>query len=133
MSSSSSAYNVPLSIYRNREWLQQFTLQNPDGSAVSLLGDDLSLIVMRKSYIVLASIAPFSVDLSTGTIVFLFSDGETGTLVPSTTLDITEGAYTWQFLRRTTNNPNTDLIAAGALTVCDSPPFPVSPIPLTYE
>ena len=129
----SSAYNVPLSIWRNREWLQQFTIQNPDGSPVPLEGDALSLIVLRKGYVVLASIAPLSVDLTTGVIVFLFSDTETGTLVPSATLDVTEGSFSWQFLRRTANNPNTDLISAGPLQVCDSPPFPVSPIPMSYE
>jgi hypothetical protein len=128
-----AAYNIPLSIFRNREWLQQFSILNPDGSAVPLLGDALSLVVLRKGYVVLASIEPASVDLTSGVIIFLFSDSETGSLVPSATLDITEGAYTWQFLRRTANNPNTDLIAAGNLTVNDSPPFPVSPIPISYE
>jgi hypothetical protein len=128
-----SAYNIPLSIFRNREWLQQFTIQNADGSPVQLLGDALALIVMKKGYVMLASIEPASVDLTTGVIVFLFSDTETGTLVPSATLDLTEGNYSWQFLRRTANNPNTDLIACGSLTVGDSPPFPTTPTPINYE
>jgi hypothetical protein len=126
----SSAYNVPLSIFRNREWLQQFTIQNPDGSPVPLEGDALSLVVLRKGFIALGNITP-AINTTTGAISFLFTDAETGMLVPSSTLDVTEGAYSWQFLRRAATNPNSDLMCTGPLTVNDSPPFPTTATPAT--
>ena len=115
--------DVPLTIWRNREWIQQFTIQNADGTPVSLLGDTLALVVLRNGSVALSNITP-SVDVATAQIVFLFSDGQTALLVPSATLDIAEGTYTWQFIRRAANNPNSDLLSAGPLTVNDSPPFP---------
>ena len=115
--------DVPLTIWRNREWIQQFTIQNADGTPVSLLGDTLALVVLRNGSVALSNITP-SVDVATAQIVFLFSDGQTALLVPSATLDIAEGTYTWQFIRRAANNPNSDLLSTGPLTVNDSPPFP---------
>ena len=120
--------NVPLTIWRNREWIQQFTIQNPDGTPVSLFGDELSLMVLRNGYIALSNISP-TVDTTTAQVVFLFSDAQTAVLVPSSTLDITEDTYTWQFIRRAANNPNSDLLSTGPLTVNDSPPFPQAATP----
>jgi hypothetical protein len=103
-------------------------LLNVDRTPVPTNGDALSLVVLREGHIALANVTP-TIDAATGTIVFLFSDAETGLLVPSSTLGVTEGNYSWQFLRRAANNPNSDLMAAGPLNVLDSPPFPSTPTP----
>jgi hypothetical protein len=123
MATSAMAYNVPLTIYRNREWLQIFYLQNADGTPLTIVGDKLSLVVLEDGRTVLTNSTP-AIDYTKGQISFLFGDSATGTLTPSDYFTARESGYGWQFIRMPNGNPNSDLMAAGPLTVEESPPFP---------
>ena len=114
-----NAYAIALSIFRNREWVQQFYLQNADGSPLQTVGDVFSLVVLSGSRVALSSVSPV-LDSTLGTVTFTSSDTETGKLIASTTT----AGYVWQFIRIANGKINSDLLAAGPLNVGESPPFP---------
>jgi hypothetical protein len=109
-------YNVALSIFRNREWVQPFAVQN-NGVNIDISKDSLRLVVLQGPSIVLQNLAP-TVSSGSATCTFVFIDGDTGKLTAN------ENDYSWQFLRKPYLAINTDLLTSGPLTVLESPPFP---------
>ena len=109
-------YSVALSIFRNREWIQPFTVQN-NGVNIDISKDALALVVLQGPSIVLQNLSP-TVSSGSASCTFVFVDGDTEQLTAN------ENDYTWQFLRKAYQATNTDLLSAGPLTVLESPPFP---------
>jgi hypothetical protein len=122
-----NAYNVPLSIYRNRIWLQAFSLYSEINSPLDVSQDTLALVVfptppVSGSVPVLANTAP-TVDVNV--VTFTTADALTGILTAG-------NPYTWQFLRAPYGSPSgsgTAVVVSGPLNVGDSPPFPYSSLP----
>jgi|SRR5215469_10970988 len=108
-------YNVSLSIWRNRQWSQQFTVSE-QGVAIDISRDQLALIVLSGPDVILSNTKPL-VSSGSGTCSFVYSDLETETLT-------TNARYVWQFLRKPVGAVNSDLLTAGPLNVSESPPFP---------
>ena len=116
-----SAYAVPMTVFRNRSWLQSFILYNSDGSPFDVSNDGLALTIIPTGPGVsgatplVSNTAPLVTDGNA--VVFTIPDAETGGL--------TAGApYNWQFLRRPGSGAHSTVIVAGPLIVNDSPPFP---------
>jgi hypothetical protein len=113
-----NAFAVPLAIYRNREWLQAFNLFNADSTPMDLTGDTLALVVIPATPGASAPLLSNNTPSVTGNkVAFDFADNQTETLTAGT-------AYTWQFLRRASGNPNSSVMCAGPLSVQESPVFP---------
>jgi hypothetical protein len=116
-----SAFSVTLTIFRNREWLQAFQLFNADQTPMDLSTSDLALVVIptvpgpsNGVPPVLSNNAP----VVTGNMAsFNFTDAQTDPLTAGK-------GYTWQFLQRQADDPNSNVMCAGPLVVQDSPPFP---------
>lgn len=118
MNGSTDPYNIPLSIFRNREWVQTITI-----AAVDVSLDQCALVVLPAlpsggASAVLVNKTPL-VTPGSGSATWVFTDLETGTLT-------TGLAYEWQYLRIAAGNSQSDLIVSGPLTVSDSPAFPTS-------
>jgi hypothetical protein len=105
-------YNIPLKIFRNREWVQPITISNTDVSK-----DKLALVVIPSDGgdPLLTNTTPIP-GSGVGSVTFISTDTATGALLP--------GGYRWQYLRKPQFATQTDLVVAGRLTVSDSPPFP---------
>ena len=116
MASVTNPYSVPLTIFRNREWVQPFTVQN-NGSPIDISKDALALVVLQGPNIVLQNMSP-TVSSGSSTCTFVFADAQTGVLTAY------ENDYSWQFLRQPYQAVNTDLLTSGPLTVNESPVFP---------
>src|SRR6266436_2880692 len=84
-------YNVALSIYRNRAWIQYFKVSEL-GVPLDLSADELALIVLSGAAVVLSNSVPL-VGSGDGSVSFVYTDGETESLTAN-------GRYVWQFLRR---------------------------------
>ena len=108
-------YAVPLSIYRNRERIQYFTLSE-NGSPLDISQDELALIVLSGPDIILSNTTPL-VSSGLGSCSFVYADTDTESLTAN-------ARYIWQFLRRPKDAINSDLLTAGPLNVSESPPFP---------
>jgi hypothetical protein len=108
-------YAVPLSIYRNRQWIQSFTVSE-DGSPIDISQDSLALVVLSGVEVILSNVTP-TVSSGANSCTFVFVDGQTETLTANE-------RYVWQFLRKAAGFANSDLLCAGPLNVADSPPFP---------
>ena len=118
---SSDPFNVSISIFRNRQWIQKITVQNPDNSPIDISQDLLALVIIPdlssgNADPVLSNKTP-SGDLAGGVAVFTFSDSDTKNLVSG-------AEYRWQYLRQQSTQNNSDVVVAGPLIVQDSPPFP---------
>jgi hypothetical protein len=108
-------YNVGLSIYRNREWIQYFTVSE-QGSPLDISQDELALIVLSGPDLVLSNTTPL-VSSGSGSCSFVYADTDTESLTAN-------ARYIWQFLRRPKGAINSDLLTAGPLNVGESPVFP---------
>lgn len=108
-------YSVPISVFRNREWLQPFQV-NFKGEPVDISQDSLALVVLNGPTAVLSNTSP-SVGSGSNSCTFVYSDTDMGTLNLNT-------PYAWQFLRKPYGYVNSEVVVAGSLTVSDSPPFP---------
>lgn len=110
-------YNVALSIFRNREWIQNFTVSQA-GVPLDISKDALALVVLDEegTQVVLSNISPL-VASGSGSCSFVYADTDTKTLTANE-------RYIWQFLRKAAGAINSDLLTAGPLNVSESPPFP---------
>lgn len=108
-------YSVPISVFRNREWLQTFQV-NEQGVPQDISRDSLALIVLNGPTAVLSNKLPV-VSSGSNSCTFVYADTDMGTLNLNT-------PYQFQFLRKPYGASNSDLLVAGPLTVSDSPPFP---------
>ena len=122
-----SAYSVPITVFRNRSWLQSFTLYDSGGNPFDVSNDTLALAIIPTGPGV-SGAAPLVTEtgpLVTGdggnAVVFTVGDEEMGGL--------TAGApYNWQFIRRPGSGSGaasySTVVVAGPLLVNDSPPLP---------
>jgi hypothetical protein len=111
-------YNIPLKIFRNREWVQTITIANMDVSQ-----DALALVVIPTlssggANTIISDNRPV-VSSGSGNATFVFTDAETGQLTAA-------GNYSWQYLRQPAGSTGkSDVVVAGPLYVLDSVPFPM--------
>lgn len=106
-------YNVAITVFRNREWVQSFTVPN----VADISRDTLRLVVLQGPNVVLTNKTP-TVSSGSNSCTFVFVDADMGTLTAN------ENDYSYQFLRKAYLAANSDLIQAGPLTVGESPVFP---------
>jgi len=117
----SDPFDVSISIFRNRQWIQQITVQNPDNTPIDISGDFLALVVIPdlnsgNADPVLFNKTPTG-NLIGGVAIFTFIDSQTKNLIAG-------ADYRWQYLRQKPTQNNSDVVTAGPLIVSDSPPFP---------
>jgi hypothetical protein len=121
-----NAYSVPITVFRNRSWLQSFTLYDGDGTPFDVSSDTLALTILPTgpgvsgAVPIVTETGPLVTGDAGNTVVFTIADEEMGGL--------TAGApYNWQFIRRPAGSGATSystVVVAGPLTVNDSPSFP---------
>ena len=116
---SNPAYNISLSIFRSREWVQQFTLMNIDATQ-----DNLALVVCpvlssgNAAPTIFNDTPTVSSSSGSSTIVFVFEDSDTESLTANAN-------FQWQFLRQAAGNTEgSDVVCSGPLIINDSPTAP---------
>jgi hypothetical protein len=108
--------NVSLKVFRNREWVQAFTVQK-DGVNQDIHLDSLALVVLDGTGAMVLSNKVATFSNSNATATFVYGDTAMGGLVAN-------ARYSWQFLRKPNQATNSDLLVSGPLVVSESPVFP---------
>lgn len=119
-----NAFNIPLSVYRNRCWEQSFALYDANKDPLDVSQDALALVVIpvvsgptNGAAPVISNLVP---TVTVNVVIFDTPDAVTGTLTAGK-------AYNWQLLRKPAGAGEeycTSILCAGPLLVNDSPPFP---------